>query len=395
LVSGVADSPKALQIDAERPLILVADDNSDMLAYLSKLLKGEYRVRVASNGLQALLAVRELNPDLVVTDIMMPGLDGLGLLQAIRNDPATAGKPVILLSARAGEEARIDGLQAGADDYIIKPFSARELLARVSAALALAKVRREAADRLEEQVRMRTQELEHRNAEVLEQSEQLRELSACLLHAQDDERRRIARELHDSAGQTLAALSWNLSHIAKATQKDPEAAQAAKDSKSLVNDLTQEIRTISYLLHPPLLDESGLSSALRWYVDGLNQRSGIAVDLELSKSLLRLSPELELAIFRIVQECLTNIHRHSESKTAKIRIEQNSETLLVEVKDQGKGIAPDALSRIRSAGSGVGIRGMSERIRHFGGVLDIKSNRGGTKVVVKFPVPKSVAARAH
>lgn len=262
--------------------------------------------------------------------------------------------------------------------------------------MTLARVRREAADMLEEQVRLRTQELERRNAEVFEQAEQLRELSAHLLRVQDDERRRIARELHDSTGQTLAVLSWNLSQIAEATaQKSLKTTQVVEDSKLLVKQLAQEVRTISYLLHPPLLDESGLSGALPWYVDGLTKRIGIAITLELSPVVGRLPGELELAIFRIVQECLTNIHRHSGSKTARIRIEQKSEALLVEVEDQGKGIAAETLSRIKSTGSGVGIRGMSERIRNFGGVLDIESNRGGTKVIVRLPLPKSVAARAN
>ena len=394
-ITEVSERLKDREMRDERPLVVVADDNADMAGYLGKLLSGYYRVRVVSNGVEAIRAVRELNPDLVLTDIMMPGLDGLGLLREIRNDPVMAGKPVIVLSARAGEEARIDGLKAGADDYIVKPFNARELRARVSSVLALAKVRGEAADKLEEEVWIRTQELEHRNAEVLEQTEQLRELSARLLHAQDEERRRIARELHDSAGQTLTVLSLNLSQVARTTeQKSPEAAQALEDSQLLVNQLSQEIRTLSYLLHPPLLDETGLSSALRWYVDGLQERSGISIGLDVSADLNRLSRDLQLAIFRIVQECLTNIHRHSGSKTAGIRIDVNSENLLVEVQDQGKGIDPDTLIRIKSSCSGVGIRGMGERIRHFGGMLEIDSTGAGTKVSVKFPVPKDAPACA-
>jgi signal transduction histidine kinase len=394
LVSGPSEGARISKSSAERPLVVVADDNADMLAYLIKLLQEHYRVRAVSNGVEALRQVRESNPDLIVTDIMMPGLDGLGLLQEIRKDPAINGKPVILLSARAGEEARIGGLQEGADDYIIKPFSARELLARVRSALTLARVRRELADKLEEQVRIRTQELEQRNAEVLEQTNQLRELSVRLLHAQDKERRRIARELHDSAGQVLAALDLDLGLIARITN-NTQIAKTIENSKLLVTELTREIRTTSYLLHPPLLDEVGLASALRWYVEGLNKRSDIAVDLALPRDLARLSPELELALFRIVQECLTNIHRHSGSSTAQIVIQQDSETLVVEVKDQGQGIAPDKLSRIRSTGSGVGIRGMSERIRHLGGGLDIESSPGGTKVVVTFPLPKSIAAGSN
>ena len=138
---------------------------------------------------------------------------------------------------------------------------------------------------------------------------------------QDEERRHIARELHDSAGQTLAALGMNLAQLAEDAKHNPaQLAEDVKDAQDLVQHLTQEIRTTSYLLHPPMLDESGLSYALRWYVQGLAERSELDIDLKIPENFERLSPEMELVIFRLVQECLTNIHRHSGSKTALIRV---------------------------------------------------------------------------
>jgi PAS domain S-box-containing protein len=241
------------------------------------------------------------------------------------------------------------------------------------------------ADALETQVQFRTQELERRNA-------QLRDLSGRLLESQDVERRHIARELHDSAGQTLAALAMQLAQIREGAKKN--SAQLAKDvddAQALVQHLTQEVRTTSYLLHPPLLDESGISSALSWYVQGLAERSSLAIDLQVADNFGRLPSEMELLVFRLVQECLTNIHRHSGSKTALIRIERDEKKVHVKVEDQGKGMSPERLAEIQSQGTGVGIRGMRERVRHFRGDLVIESNASGTKVYATLPVKTSLS----
>src|SRR5947208_8617593 len=156
-------------------------------------------------------------------------------------------------------------------------------------------------------------------------------MSARLLHLQDEERRRIARELHDSAGQLLVALKLNLAMIQNAV-KDHTPGKALNESLDLADQLSRELRTISNLLHPPLLDEAGLPSAVRWYVEGFAERSAIAVNLDLDADLGRLSSESETAIFRIVQECLTNIHRHSGSPTASIRISRSPREVKVEVR---------------------------------------------------------------
>jgi len=162
---------------------------------------------------------------------------------------------------------------------------------------------------------------------------------------------------------------------------------ALNDSENLVRDMSKEVRTISHLLHPPLLDEAGLASALRWYVDGFVQRSRIQVDLDLPEDFPRLPSEVETAIFRVVQECLTNIHRHSGSPVAKIRVRQQHEQILVDIEDQGKGIPLEKREELATSGTpGVGIRGMRERLRQLGGTLEIDSNTGGTVVTVQLPV---------
>jgi PAS domain S-box-containing protein len=647
--------------------VLIADDNADMRLYLARLLSERFEVTAVANGRAALDAIQQHLPDLILSDVMMPELDGFGLLRELRAKSETKTIPFILLSARAGEESRVEGLDAGADDYLVKPFSARELIARVQTHLQLARVRRESdqaireselklqlslkasamgvfywypqedrtesdarvlevfglsstseltlasalatmihpedrdryarsvarsldptldgkleeeirvrlpdgsnhwlsvmakmdfagnppkpvrmagligditdrknieqalkqraaqyqtllnqaplgvylvdaefrirdvnptalgvfgdipnligrdfeevihllwdkkvadevvaifkntlrtgvpyqtperierridrdatefyewrvdriplpeggfglvcyfrdiseqvrariaisesedrfrklAETLESEVRIRTRELEERNSEVLEQAQTVHALSRNLMHVQDEERRHIARELHDSAGQTLTVLGMTLAGLSQLTSRaEPPVVAKIAEAQASVQQLTQEIRTASYLLHPPLLDEAGLSAALKMYVEGVSERSGLNVNLTLPEDLDRFSRDAELAIFRVVQECLTNIHRHSGSKSAAIHLNISEGNILVEVRDRGKGMSVEKLSGIQSNGSGVGIRGMSERVRQLGGKISIQSDGSGTTVSVSLPaslVPK-------
>jgi signal transduction histidine kinase len=263
---------------------------------------------------------------------------------------------------------------------------------------------RTAHDELEQRVVERTCELQQKNRQIQAQAEtlesanrSLRDLSAHLLRVQDDERRRIARDLHDSTGQTLALLSMNLSGLqTKALKFSPDLAKAVSENSEIVNQVVGELRTMSYLLHPPLLDEVGLRSALHWYAEGFAQRSGIQVHLELAGDLGRLSRGLETAIFRVIQECLTNIHRHSGSPTATIRLYQDDGNITLEVEDAGKGMPLEKLSNGASSGlSGLGLRGMRERIEDFRGRLEIVSYEKGTHIKVAIPVsPESRTANA-
>jgi signal transduction histidine kinase len=207
---------------------------------------------------------------------------------------------------------------------------------------------------------------------------------------QDEERRRIARDLHDSAGQLLAVIGMQLSTLAlDLRQAAPQLNEQVEETERLVEQLQKEIRTTSYLLHPPLLDEAGLYSALSWYVEGLNKRSGVQTGLEITPDFGRLPRDIELVVFRLVQESLTNVHRHSGSKTAMIRIARDEGTITVTVQDQGKGIPPEKLLQIQSEGSGVGIRGMRERLRQFNGELRIESGKRGTRVWVTMTIPQT------
>jgi signal transduction histidine kinase len=229
-----------------------------------------------------------------------------------------------------------------------------------------------------------------RTSQLAQTNQSLRDLSVRLLRVQDDERRRIARDLHDSTGQALTAMKLELAGIERElSAREPELAHRLAASIADARQISDELRTISYLLHPPLLDELGLSSALRWYADGFEKRSAIKVQLE-CKDLGRLAPEMETTLFRIVQECLINIHRHSGSATASIRVRQTAQEIVLEVEDQGCGIAADELSDITAGVAlGVGMRGMTERIRDLGGEMEIISSGQGTKVKAVVPIESS------
>jgi PAS domain S-box-containing protein len=261
----------------------------------------------------------------------------------------------------------------------------------------------QAHDELEVRVAARTTELREKNEQISRQSEildrtnrGLRELSVRLLRVQDDERRRIARDLHDGTGQALALLCMNLSALeAEARRLDSKLAQGLAENVACVRQISSDLRTLSYLLHPPLLDEMGLESALRWYVDGFAQRSKVQVRLEFLESWGRLSEDLEIAIFRVVQECLTNVHRHSGSATATIRLYQSSGKVVLEVADEGRGIAAETISQISSAGaSGVGLRGIRERIKDFGGDLEVAPGGDGKGTAVRMVIPLTAATEA-
>ena len=216
--------------------------------------------------------------------------------------------------------------------------------------------------------------------------EELRQLPARLLNAQDEERRRIARELHDTTAQNLTGLGMNLKRLERAGVS-PEAAQILADCRTLCDTSLQEIRTLSYLLHPPMLDEVGLVSALRWFVDGLETRSGLRVTLDVPPAMERLPAALERDLFAVVQEAILNVVRHSGSDTAEVRLEPQAAHIVLQIRDHGRGV-----SRVPSPENtgdwifvGVGIPSMRERLRQNGGGLEILSNHQGTTLIATVP----------
>jgi PAS domain S-box-containing protein len=223
--------------------------------------------------------------------------------------------------------------------------------------------------------------------------EQMRELSGRLLRMQDEERRRLGRELHDTVGQYLSAAKMSLDGLASEERFAENQTNLAESSR-MIERCIREVRTLSYLLYPPMLEETGLSSAIRWHLEGFSKRSAIQTTSEIPEDFGRLPQDVELALFRVFQESLTNVHRHSGSKTAHVRLAIEPHKVLLEIKDSGQGI-PSHLLELNSdslATLGVGIRGMRERVRQLGGELEIFSSPEGTTVRASIPLNERPAA---
>jgi PAS domain S-box-containing protein len=228
----------------------------------------------------------------------------------------------------------------------------------------------------------------------LHESEQsLKKLSLHLLRSQDEERRRIGRDLHDSVGQYLAALKMNLESLNSVPNLEGGGSDGALlPSIGLLEAAIKEVRTLSYLLYPPMLEETGLKYAIQWYLDGFTSRSGVNTILDIPDDFGRLPRDVELAIFRVLQESLTNVHRHSGSATARVLVFMKDDTVRLEVRDKGKGIPRGIIRQSQDdsfAALGVGLRGMNERVRQLGGKLELISTPAGTAVVATIPKESS------
>ena len=312
------------------------------------------------------------------------------LADALRRQPPWSDIPVIVLTGGGGVTRSSERLAKmreplGNVTLIERPARPITLISSVRAAIRARQKQYEIFGHLaqlqktEEALRISHENLERK---VTERTAALRQLSASLMRAQDDERRRIARELHDSVGQYLAGLSMELGALAK-SMKPGLLEGPLKTLQTCVN----ETRTISYLLHPPLLDEVGLSSAIQWYVDGFVGRSGIQVLVNMDKG-SRLPADIETALFRVLQEALTNIHRHSGAKTAEVSLTYLPTEIVLDVVDHGKGMSKASLERFQSSGTaaGVGLAGMRERITEIAGRLQISSNAEGTHIRASIPL---------
>jgi len=232
-----------------------------------------------------------------------------------------------------------------------------------------------------------------------ESERSLRRLSLHLLRSQDEERKRIGRDLHDSLGQYLAALKMSLDRLAIAAQTDfPLATRRVEECCGLIQDSIRELRTISYLMYPPMLEETGLKSAIAWYLEGFRQRSGISTSFEISPDFGRLERETELAIFRVLQESLTNVHRHSGSLRADVRLFIAEQMVVLQISDEGKGLPEEIFDSAQDSfgALGVGLRGMNERMRQLGGLLEVSSNGNGTTITARVPyVPEATETHSQ
>jgi signal transduction histidine kinase len=228
---------------------------------------------------------------------------------------------------------------------------------------------------------------------IMERTAELHILTQRLLKVQDEERRKLARDLHDSTGQTLAALKISISLLLETCTQDARTMEIVSDVAELADQAIEEIRTMSYLLHPPLLDEIGFACAAEWFIEGFAKRSGIRVTMDLATDAERLPMNIEIALFRVLQESLTNVHRHSQARRASVCLRRQPNAVTLEVSDFGRGIPTERLLRLReaSAETGVGLAGMRERLKELNGHFEIDSNGQGT--ILRATVPLFAATQ--
>jgi signal transduction histidine kinase len=349
----------------EKVNILMVDDQPAKLLSYEVILNelGENLIK-ANSGREALEHLLKEDIAVVLMDVSMPEIDGFELADMIRQHPRFQKTAIIFISGvHLTDLDRLKGYARGAVDYLSVPVNPELLRAKVSVFADLHR---------------KTQQLELLNRE-------LRTLSSNLIATQDDERRRIARELHDSLGQELSAAKMMTDKIVM-MNRSLESKNEATEISKLIDHAIQQVRNISYLLHPPLLDEIGLQSALQFYLEGFTKRSGIEILLDTQPSNFpRLTPEMETAIFRIVQEAVTNVFRHSGAREAWVTLVKDDSQVVGTIRDNGKGIT-DGVMQGRPDRIGVGIGGMRQRVKEFGGDLRIGNANPGTFVEVTVPI---------
>jgi signal transduction histidine kinase len=346
-------------------ILMVDDQVGKLLSYEAILADlGENLIK-AHSGKEALDCLLKTDVAVVLLDVSMPEVDGYDLAEMIRQHPRFEKTPIIFISAvLLTDRDRLKGYESGAVDYISVPIVPELLRAKVAVFVEL-----------------------YRKANQLETlNQELRCLSGRLIAAQDEERRRIARELHDGLGQELSGAKMMVDGILRQDQSLAWRKQAASEASELISKAIQQVRTISHLLHPPLLDELGLQSSLRWYLEGFTKRSGLETSLEvIPEEFPRLHVNLEIAIFRIVQEALTNVYRHAQARKGSVTLIKRDGQVIVKIRDDGKGIS-DQVADLRPGNIGVGFAGMRQRAKEFGGELLLRNTYPGTLVEIAIPM---------
>ena len=357
--------------------ILVVEDTPASLELLAQLLsQAGYTVRPALEGRMALRSAQASPPDLILLDVRMPGIDGYEVCRRLKADARTRDIPVIFLSALREAGDKLKGFALGAVDYVAKPYQPEEVLARVRTHVEL----RHLQSRLEERVNERTAQLLAAQTSLHESQSRLQELAGFLQTVREEERTGIARELHDELGQALTALRIDLGWLRdKCGQLAPPLVDRTEAAYALVVRTIAALRRISEGLRPGMLDVLGLAAAIEHHVSQFQERTGIACTLTMNREEFELSEPLATAIFRVVQESLTNVARHAQAQRVAVRIDDNDE-IRVSIEDDGCGFVTS------SAKKTFGLLGMQERVKILGGRIDIASQPGhGTLISACLP----------
>jgi signal transduction histidine kinase len=381
-------------------LLVFAPFGKDSALIESVLRQSGITVEVCSGPDQLVAHVGDSAGAALITEEVLQSSAITALTDKLAAQPRWSDFPIIVLTGGGSSTARTESAVRSRDplgnvSLLERPLRPATLIAAVRSALTARQRQYEIRNHLRE--REAAEQALRRAHDYLEvQVEQrtaaLRVLSARLLRVQDEERRRIARELHDSLGQYLAAAKINLDVLS--THKLKGAATYLSEAQSLMDRAIADTRTLSHLLHPPLLDEAGFCSAARWFVEGFGKRSKIAATLEMPSDLHRLPSEIEIALFRILQESLTNVHRHSRAKKVDVRLTNEGANVTLTIQDYGKGIPRQVLEKFGKSGTnvGVGLAGMRERVNELGGTFELRSDDSGTMLKAEIPVPQAVAS---
>ena len=380
-------------VTSDFDVLILAPFGKDSTLIQNVLSQSGIKVSAAANARDLVAAVPDHAGAAIVAEEALLEQDIVELARKVEAQPRWSDFPIIVLtgggmSTAATEFAVRARAPLGNVTLLERPLRPATLTSVVRSALAARRRQYEVRDHLrerklaEEALRSARDALE---TIVEERTAALRRLSSELLRVQDDERRRIARELHDSLGQYLAAAKINLDTLAFSRA---ECEDSFTEAQQLIDRAITETRTLSHLLHPPLLDATGFASAASWYVEGFGKRSGMGTSLQIPENLGRLSVRVETALFRIMQEALTNVHRHSKSRRVDVALSTDDKNAVLVIKDFGKGIPRDILEQFRQSGTkvGVGLAGIRERVKELGGTLEILSNQKGTTIKASVPI---------
>ncbi|MCB0213694.1 MAG: response regulator, partial [Anaerolineae bacterium] len=348
-----------------------------------------FGIRIARSGESALQRVEYDRPDVILLDVLLPGMDGFETCRHLKAEPTTEDIPIIFMTSLTSTEDKVKGFEAGAVDYVTKPLHQEEVLARIKTHLRL----RDLTLNLEKknrqlEVSTRVEKMRLFEA-VSQQREQLRALNSKLTQVQEAERTQLARELHDEMGQALTAISLNLTAVFETLPPEiaPTIKERLAEASWLADQTLEQVRELSLNLRPPMLDDLGLVPTLLWYIKRYTQRVNIDVNFETVGLEDRMASIVETAVYRIVQEALTNIAKHAKTaKNVQIRLERSVTAIVVLIKDDGRGFDVAKVMGDQSSNSGIGLLGMQERVKLLRGNFNVESQLDqGTCLSIAIP----------
>jgi signal transduction histidine kinase len=342
-------------------IILVVDDESSGIETIMAILEGQgYQLESAANGYEALEKAEALTPDIILLDVMMPGMDGFEVCRQLRSSHRLAEVPIIILTALDDRAAMLHGLEAGADDFLTKPVDRQELRARIRTITRL-----------------------NRYRSLVDQRDGLRKMASQIIEAQEQERQRISHDLHDDLGQSLTAHILNLKNLQNDIPADQKGLRVSFER--LINESNESlnhVRTLAQDLRPPILDTLGIQAAISGYCRDFGARAHITTQVKVDPNLPNITDSIAVTIYRILQEALTNISKHAKASQVWVDLDQDGDTLQLTIQDNGQGF-----SESNREEKGIGLIGIQERLIMVGGAFNMHSNVGqGTILTVSIPL---------